>query len=227
MKKYKHVALSICLIYCSLYAVLASAETQYISDQLEVTLRKGPTLSHAVLRMLKSGAAVEVLEVDAASGHTRIKTSGGTEGWILSRYLSAEPTARMQLQNMMKEMNHTANSDQPVLTQLKNIRNEYDDASKRIAQLEGQNKKLEEQLASVKQTAANVLSIDEENKQIRQKLAVSEERLTSLQLENDELQSDQNKDWFFAGAVVLASGLVLGLIFPRLTRRRTSLYSDF
>ena len=152
MKKYKNVALSVCLISCSLYAVLVCAETQYVSDQLEVTVRRGPTLSHAVLRMLKSGAAVEVLEVDAASGHTRVKTSAGTEGWILSRYLSAEPTARMQLQNMMKDMNHTTNSDQPVPTQLKNIRNEYDNASKRIAQLEGQNKKLEEQLASVKQT---------------------------------------------------------------------------
>src|SRR5689334_13540234 len=117
--------------------------------------------------MLKSGAAVEVLEVDAASGHTRVKTSGGTEGWILSRYLSAEPHRKNAV---MKEMNHTANSDQPVLTQLKNIRNEYDNASKHIAQLEGQNKNLEEQLASVKQTAANVLSIDEENKKIRQKL---------------------------------------------------------
>ena len=59
MKKYKNVALSVCLIYCSLYAVLVCAETQYVSDQLEVTLRRGPTLSHAVLRMLKSGAAVE------------------------------------------------------------------------------------------------------------------------------------------------------------------------
>ena len=227
MRKYKNLALLVCLIYCSLYAVLVSAETQYVSDQLEVTVRRGPTLSHAVLRMLKSGAAVEVLEVDAASGHTRVKTSAGTEGWILSRYLSAEPTARMQLQNMMKDMNHTTNSDQPVLTQLKNIRNEYDNASKRIAQLEGQNKKLEEQLVSVKQTAANVLSIDEENKKIRQKLAASEERMTSLQLENGELQSDKNKDWFFAGAVVLASGLVLGLILPRFTRRRSSRYSDF
>ncbi len=227
MKKYKHIALLIGFICCAWYPVSVSAETRYVSDQLEVTLRRGPTLSHAVLKMLKSGAAVEVLEIDTASGHTRVKANGGVEGWILSRYLSAEPTARMQLEKIMKDMNRTDNPDHSVLAQLKTIKNEYESANKRVAQLEGQNKKLEEQLTSVKQTAANVLSIDEENKKIRQKLVASEERLNSLQLDNIELQSDKNKDWFFAGAVVLVSGLLLGLLLPRLSRRKTSRYGDF
>lgn len=227
MKKYKKVAVSVFLMYCSLNAELVTAATQYVSDQLEVTLRRGPTLSHAVLRMLKSGAAVEVLEVDAASGHTRVKTSSGVEGWILSRYLSTEPTARMQLEKMLKDMNHAANNDQSVVAQLKTIHGEYDNASKRIAQLEGQNKQLEQQLASIKQTAANVLAVDEENKKMRQKLAASEDRLNALQMENVELQSDKNKDWFFAGAIVLVSGLILGLIVPHLGRRRNSRYGDF
>jgi SH3 domain protein len=227
MNKFKHIALLIGFICCIGYPGLVAAETRYVSDQLEVTLRRGPTLSHAVVRMLKSGAAVEVLEVDAASGHTRVKTNGGVEGWILSRYLSAEPTARMQLEKMTKDMNRTDNPEHSVLAQLKTIKTEYESANKRVIQLEGQNKKLEEQLASVKQTAANVLAIDEENKKIRQKLASSEERLNSLQLENTELQSNKNKDWFFAGAVVLVGGLLLGLILPRLARRRASRYGDF
>lgn len=227
MKKYKHVASLVLFIYCVLYSVLAAAETRYVSDQLEVTLRRGPTLSHAVLRMLKSGAAVEVLEMDKESGHTRVKANGGIEGWILTRYLSAEPTARMQLEKMMKDMNRTDNPDHSVLAQLKNIKNEYESAQQRIAKLENENKQLEEQLDSIKHTAANVLSIDKENKKFRQKLATSEERLNSLQLENGELQSDKNKDWFFAGAVVLVSGLLLGLILPKMAQRKTSRYGDF
>ena len=227
MRKYKHIALLIWFTYCSMYSVLVSAETRYVSDQLEVTLRKGPSLSHVVLRMLKSGTALEVLEIDAETGHTRVKTNGGAEGWILSRYLSAEPTARMQLEKMLKEMGRTDNPDHSVLTQLKTIRSEYESAHQRIAKLESENKQLEEQLASIKHTAANVLSIDKENKKFRQKLAVSEERLSSLQIENSELYSSKNRDWFFAGAVVLVSGLLLGLILPRLARKKTSQYGDF
>lgn len=227
MKTYKHITLLVLLIYCALYPILVAAETRYVSDQLEVTLRRGPTLSHAVLRMLKSGTALEVLENDAESGHTRVKTQGGVEGWVLSRYLSVEPTARMQLEKMIKEFNHVDNADSSVLAQLKTIKSEYESAHRRVAQLESENKQLEEQLASIKHTAANVLSIDKENKKFRQKLATSEEHLNSLQVENSELHNSKNRDWFFAGAAVLVGGLLLGLILPRLAQRKTSRYGSF
>ncbi|MBP6058703.1 MAG: TIGR04211 family SH3 domain-containing protein [Nitrosomonas sp.] len=227
MKKYKHAALLIWFIYCILYSVLVSADTRYVSDQLEVTLRRGPTLSHAVLRMLKSGTAVEVLEVDAETGHTRVKTNGGVEGWILSRYLSAEPTARMQLEKMIKEMGRTDNPDHSVLTQLKTIRSDYEGANQRIAKLESENKQLEEQLASIQKTSANVLSIDKENKKLHQKLTATEERLNTLQLENDELGDRKQRDWFVAGALVLVGGVALGLILPLFTRRKQSRYGSY
>lgn len=227
MKKYKHAALLIWFIYCILYSVLVSADTRYVSDQLEVTLRRGPTLSHAVLRMLKSGTAVEVLEVDAETGHTRVKTNGGVEGWILSRYLSAEPTARMQLEKMIKEMGRTDNPDHSVLTQLKTIKSDYESANQRIVKLENENKQLEEQLASIRKTSANVLLIDKENKKLHHKLTVTEERLNTLQLENDELGDRKQRDWFVAGALVLVGGVALGLILPLFTRRKQSRYGSY
>ncbi len=227
MKKYKHIALLIGLICCTLYSVLVFAETRYVSDQLEVTLRRGPTLSHAVLRMLKSGAAVEVLEMDTESGHTRVKTNGGVEGWVLSRYLSAEPTARMQLEKMMKDMNRTDNPDQSVLTQLKTVKNEYESAYQRIAKLESENKRLEEQLGSLKKASANVLQIDEENKKLHQKLATTEDRLSTLQLENHELGDRSQKDWFITGALVLSGGVFLGLILPLFSRKKRSRYDSY
>lgn len=227
MKKFKYVALSVWLIFCSPYSALVSAETRYVSDQLEVTLRRGPTLSHAVLKMLKSGTALEVLENDAETGHTRVKINNGMEGWVLSRYLSTEPTARMQLEKMVKEMNRTENSENSVLAQLKTIRTEYGNANQRIAQLEIEKKRLEEELASIKHAAANVMSIDKENKKFRQKLTATEERLNALQIENRELEDIRNKDWFFAGAVVLVSGLLLGILLPRLMRKKASRYDSF
>ena len=227
MKVYKHVALLIGFISCALYSMLVTAETGYVSDQLEVTLRKGPSLSHAIVRMLKSGTAVEILEIDAETGHTRVKTNGGTEGWILSRYLIAEPTARMQLEKIFKEMGPTDNPDHSVLAQLKTIKSEYENAHQRIAKLESENNRLEDQLASIMKTSANVLLIDEENNKLHQKLAMAEERLNALQLENIELGDHRQKDWFITGALVLAGGLLLGLILPLFTRKKRSRYDSF
>ena len=227
MKVYKHVALLIGFLCCALYSVLVTAETRYVSDQLEVTLRKGPSLSHAIVRMLKSGTAVEILEIDAETGHTRVKTNGGTEGWILSRYLIAEPTARMQLEKMFKEMGPADNPDHSVLAQLKTIKSEYENAHQRIAKLESENNRLEDQLASIMKTSANVLLIDEENNKLHQKLAMAEERLNALQLENIELGDHRQKDWFITGALVLGGGLLLGLIIPLFTRKKRSRYDSF
>ena len=75
----------------------ALAETRYVSDRLEITMRSGTSTSHGILRMLRSGTPVEVLETDKKSGYSRIKTRSGKEGWVLTRFLMNGPAARDRL----------------------------------------------------------------------------------------------------------------------------------
>lgn len=81
----------------------ARAEKSYASDQVEVLMRTGPSQQHAIVRMLKSGVALEVLERDQNKGYSRVRTTGGTEGWVLSRYLMAEPAARELLEKLSSD----------------------------------------------------------------------------------------------------------------------------
>src|SRR4029453_15472126 len=78
-------------------ALLAWPETLYVSDQFEVPPRTGMTTEHAILRMLPSGTAVEMLETNKEQGYTRVRTASGVEGYMLSRYLMPGPAARDQL----------------------------------------------------------------------------------------------------------------------------------
>ena len=114
-----------------------------------------------------------------------------------------------------------------MVEQLKTIRNEHETAKQLITQLESENKKLTEQLSSLKTTAANVLNIEAENKKFRHKLADTEEQLNILQNESSEIEARKNRDWFITGALVLFGGLILGLILPRFARKRSSRYSYF
>jgi uncharacterized protein YgiM (DUF1202 family) len=59
-----------------------SAESAWVSDEFEITLRSGPSTSNAIELMLKSGTELEVLERDAETGYSRVRTGGGTEGWV-------------------------------------------------------------------------------------------------------------------------------------------------
>lgn len=226
MNKFSYLVLLAWLVAGMSFSALIQAETRYVSDEIEATLRTGPSLSHAIQRMLKSGVALEILEVNAENGYSRVKTSGGTEGWILSRYLMADPPARSQVEKIAKLITDAA-PDGSVRVQLNAIKDEFDKTSKRMAFLENENKRLEEQLGSIKKTSANILQIDEENKQLHQKLAATEQRLTTLQLENQELGDKSQQEWFITGALVLSGGVLLGLVLPFFTRRKRSRYDSF
>jgi SH3 domain protein len=82
---------------CLLFTVAAHGQTRYVSDKLSVELRRGPSTEYLILRNLDSGSAVEVLEQNS-EGYSRVRVPDqGTEGWVLTRFLSTETSARDRL----------------------------------------------------------------------------------------------------------------------------------
>jgi len=211
----------------SLMAGDVLAESAWVTDQFEITLRSGPSTSNAIQRMLASGAEVEVLETDSENGYSRVRTAGGTEGWVLTRYLMNEPAAREQLAALTSQLTNAASRGSSLNTQLSAIRGEYEGATKRIATLERDKSKLESELAEIKKTAANVLAINNQNKDLREQLAAEEIRVATLEQENRELTSQTTRYWFMSGALVLVVGMALGLWLPRIRWQRRSRYDRF
>ena len=219
--------LVVTFLFASLAASLARAEPAWVSDQFEITLRSGPSTSNAIQRMLESGAQVEVLERDRETGYSRVRTAGGTEGYVLTRYLMSEPSAREQLATLTNQLTDAASRGTSMNSQLQAIRAEQDAAKRQISTLEREKSDLEKELAEIKRTAANVLSIDNQNKQLREQLEAANIRVTSLEQENRELGSQTTRYWFLAGALVLVVGMVLGLWLPRIRWQRRSRYDRF
>lgn len=220
---------SIPYLVALLLAVLSqtvAAETRYVSDQFEITLRTGPSTGNQIVRMLESGTRLETLEQDAESGYTRVRTLGGTEGWVLTRYLVAEPVARDQLADMRQRLENMRNQSGDLGAQLDDLTRANQEAEVRIRTLEAEKKQLEAELAEIRRTAANVLAIDAENNALREQLSSAEVQIAALQQENGELASRRNRDWFIAGAAVLLAGVLVGIIVPRIRLRKRSRWSD-
>ena len=214
------------LLLCTLMP-LASAQEAWVSDQFEVMLRTGPSTSNAIERMLRSGTALEILEEDAESGYTRVRTRAGTEGWVLTRYLMDEPSAREQLATLTQRLTNAAAEGSSLTSQLNAIRGEQDAAQRQISTLEREKAALENELAEIKRTAANVLSINNQNKTLRDELAAAEIRAATLEQQNRELSSQTTRYWFMAGALVLIVGMILGIWLPRIRWQRRSRYDRF
>lgn len=214
------------LICCLLLiSSLAQAETRYVTDEFEITLRSGPSSTHTIQRMLKSGATLTVIERDEETGYSQVKTSGGTEGWVLNRYLMRESAARVQLERLSGQLAKVTEGS--IRVRVNAIKNTYDDATKRITALERENKSLQDELTNIKSIAANVLAIDQQNDELSQDLSAKDSQINTLLKENQLLNSDTQRDWFIVGALVLFAGLFLGLMIPKIQWRKRSRYDSF
>jgi len=181
------------LLLCS----ASGAQEAWVSDEFEIMMRTGPSTNNAIERVLSSGTPLAIVEVDAETGYSRVRTNAGTEGWV------------------------------SLTSQLDAVRGEYNSANNRIAVLEREKKSLEQELAEIKRTAANVLAIDRQNKDLRDELATTQIKVSTVEQENRELSGESTRTWFMTGALVLLVGVILGLWLPRIRWQKRSRYDRF
>ena len=167
--------------------------TQYITDKLYAPLRsesgeKGKLLHNG----LESGTPVQLLEKNEQAGYAKIRTANNQEGWIRTQYLSAEPTASVQLEQ----------------------------ANAQIAQLQTEKAQLEEQLVAIKQISASQIDTHARNTELvkQNQLLISEKEV--LQTDNERLKSRNNQTWFLYGGLLVAASILLSTLIPKLGRKR-------
>ena len=214
-------------MFCLLGVAQVLAAPAWVSDEFEVMLRTGASTSNAIQLMVTSGTRLEVLEEDEEAGYTKVRTAGGTEGWVLSRYLMSEAPAREQLALLTSQLTSANTRGSSMGTQLIAIKSEYDSAKRQIRALGNEQERLRSELAAIKRTSANVLAIDERNMTLQESLTDAEIKVSILEQENRQLGSQQTRYWFMAGGLVLVVGIILGFWLPRIRWQRRSRYDSF
>ncbi len=219
MKKYA------LLLLCSILTLpqLAQAETRYVTDVFKITMRSGESTSHKILRMLDSGMAVEVLSTNPDSGYSKVRAGGG-EGYVLTRQLMREPSARDQLANMQREIEALKAAPGELRSNLANLQKEHRELSQTYKELETVKNKQEQELQSIQRTASNAIRISNERNELRKQVADLTREVEDLKQENRDLSNEATRDWFLIGAGVIIAGILIGLILPhlRFQRRRSS-----
>ncbi len=201
---------------------LAQSNDRWISDQFEVTLRTGKSTQQSIIRLLPSGTKVTVLEQDDESGYTRVRTSDGTEGWLLTRYLISSQTARLQLPELQTRLRNSERTKRQLLARNQELEREQRDLQTQLSRTETSSRGLQQQLDEIRKLSSDTVQLIDQNKQLKQKLIDAEQRIDELESENSELSDSSQRDWFIVGAAVVIFGLILGLIIPRIRWQRKS-----
>ena len=83
-------------------SAFAQGETQYVIEQLVVSVNAAADGSGDRVDQIKSGDRVEVLEKQG--DQARVRLSSGQEGWVRTSYLSSTPPLREQLKARTDEL---------------------------------------------------------------------------------------------------------------------------
>ena len=208
---------------------LASAQSNdsWISDQFEVMLRTGKSAQQRIIKLLPSGTKVTVLEQDDESGYTRVRTSNGTEGWILTRYLVSSPTARLQLPELQTRLFNSDEMIRQLQARVLELEQEREALQAQLGRTETSSRSLQQQLDEIRELSSNTIRLDDQNKRLKQQLIDNERHIDDLESENREISTRSDREWFIVGAAAVTVGLLLGLIIPRMRWRKKSNWSEF
>jgi SH3 domain protein len=200
----------------------AFAATMYISDELTVPLRRGPSNGHKIVNAaLPSGLALEVLSEDKAAGFTQVRTPNGTEGWVPTQYLTNQPAAKDRLSAATKRI-------ETLEAQLKSTRDNYQNVRGARSEIEGrandlakENQKLQTELAEIRRVSASAITQFQENKQLKTDNASLQTQVTQLTERVRTLERNAMLRWFLAGGALVLVGLILGAWIKSRPKRST------
>ncbi len=200
-----------------LIAGAAAAQTQYVSDELTVTMRRGEGDEYKILKLLRVGTPVQVLA--QGDRHLLVKTSDGTEGYVLKQYLTEKVPDAIVANRIEKERDQLKST-------LENLQGDKAGLAAKMEELNQKATELEEELAKTRQELQTVrVSYNELQEKSKNVVKLADERemfekenvsLTSevktLREENDQLLLTGVIKWFFAGAGVFFFGWMIGKI---------------
>ncbi len=206
----------------------AAAETRYVGDQLIITMRQGKSTQHKILKTLKTGTPLEILE-DGES-YLKVRTTDGVEGYVLRQYISSTPpkTQRIEelemlnnsLQNKLGSLEEAkTNLEKQLKTMKESYSQEFSSISSTSAELEqnlqqalDNERIMAEKYDTLLAQAENVVEIAADRDRLLQQNKKLEADMAVLSKRNDKLADSRMIKWFLAGGGVFFFGWIIGKI---------------
>jgi SH3 domain protein len=205
-----------------LFASLAQAETRYISDELTVPLRRGPTNGHKIIHAgLPSGTPLEVISEDKNAGFAEVRMQNGTEGWVPAQYLVTEPIARDRLAVATKRVESLTAELSNARQAMKSEQSARSGAEGTAGDLSKQVKQLQTELSEIKRVSANAVAVHEENKALKAETDKQQQTMNDQALEIQSLKSNELQMWLLAGGGLVIVGLIGGVAIKSRPKTRS------
>jgi SH3 domain protein len=204
------------ILWTLVLPALCGAETMYITDRVEASLRSGKGLAAGsqYLGVVRTGDKVEVLSTDGE--YARVVAASGTEGWLHTRYLSAtQPADNEKYREKIKALQDELTSLKEEKTGLEALRDQQ------VAKIREADTAYENLKAGCTEYTKGRSEIDKAQKELQ----INNEVMAQLKRENEELMQNTQLMWFIFGSAAVLCGFIIGMWLQSLRKRRKSKFS--
>jgi len=208
--------------------VASYGETRFVSDVLYISLRANPGPDASLITTLKTDTPLEVLEDNGK--FLRVRTPDGTEGYVLSRYVTSALPKTRQIEQLRRERD--ALEEKVARLERERQAGEASEAKPvaeleaKVASLENQLEEAKSQLAAVRERyqtlqkeAADVVSVVNDRDRLQLRNEQLNDEIDTLRGQNSDLLRTGMIQWFLAGGGVFLVGWLVGKVSRR--KRRT------
>lgn len=199
----------------------------YITDQFEVTMRSGTSTANSIMKVLKSGEAVNVLEADLATQYSLVESSDGKKGYVLTRFLDEIPSARERLEKLQVKSDQQTQTIEELSAEIEKLESNLENQKTDNEALKTALLASESELAQVREASANALITLAENDRLNSIVTVLREEKESLTRENNALKDTTQIDWFIRGGVFFLIAFLLGIIVTRIRWRKQDSWGSY
>ena len=221
------------LIVCSfsylafaIQPLAAVGDVNYISDELNVPLRSGPSTAHRIIhRGLPSGTQLTVLATNEEAGFTQVRTAGGLEGWLTSQYLTKEPIARDKLATVEKRLQSLKAEIDKEREGRASIQAQHKETEANNQTLNAQVEALSKELAELKLISADPIQEHALNVELTQQNTLLVGQVEELSSKARQLERNVQLQWLLYGGALVLIGLILGVVLK--ARPRQTTYSRY
>ncbi len=221
----KKLILSCAILVASL--TTAQAETVYVTDNLNLSLRSEANNEAKVLKLLPTGTPLTVIGEKTASGFTPVRLGNGMEGYMQSRHVQKESPAREQLEANNKTLKTLQIENADLKTELKAAKEAITPGTSLEKSLAMERDNLSMELGELKKASSSVIQLKNERDELQERVVNAERELQQLKLENQALNDTTNQDWFLYGGILSFFSVILGFILPKLGWRRKSSWDSY
>jgi SH3 domain protein len=214
------VGVSLFLLWAAV-VLPAAAESKYVAEEFEITLRTGPGLDRKIIALIPAGKLVEVIQ--KGDEWSEVALPNGKQGFVLTRYLTDQLPTSIVLERLQQKHATLQTKSEELQNKANELSSENKQLKETLSKTQSELTSLNNEHQALRKGSGEYLSLKQKYDQASKDLVETRQKAENFEAEVNKLSHKEFYDGMLYGGGILIVGIVLGLIFRKPKRKQSLL----